>query len=123
MTYKFKKGDRFRFIRDNSDGGAKFGRKGEEFELVEIFGATRFRFSHPDWSWLVNVRAEDIELAEPEKPKAPVKATLYVSVKEIEELVTDLLEKKLGIKTKGAAVMVLSGRSEVAVEAEIKAVA
>lgn len=63
MTKTFTKGDRVRFIRDNTDGGAMFGAMGEE---VTIHSATdgngRVNIVHPDFDWHPNARADDLEL-------------------------------------------------------------
>ncbi|UWF59788.1 hypothetical protein [Brucella sp. 2716] len=121
----FKAGDRFRFVRDNTDGGAPFGKKGDEFVIHRVNGK-RVDFSHPRYSREVGAYIEDIEpvtksaSVDPEEVPAEslVKATFTLGRGEIEKVLKSHLESKLGITTGGFSIARLGGH-EVTLEAEV----
>ncbi|QWK78592.1 hypothetical protein [Ochrobactrum sp. BTU1] len=104
MSTVFNVGDRFRFIRDNSNGGARFGTIGENFEVKGVSHSPsrygdQITYHRPGVTFDVNVPVKDIELVVPAKtPQSPIKATFEFSRVEIEEAMRDYVSKKLGLR-------------------------
>lgn len=71
-VHVFSSGDRFRFIRDNSDGGAEYGQQGDEFVIHHV-SDERISFIDPKRSWKVGAYIKDIEPATGDAPVKPAK--------------------------------------------------
>lgn len=73
-VHVFSSGDRFRFIRDNSDGGAEYGQQGDEFVIHHV-SDDRISFIDPKRSWKVGAYIKDIEPTTGDAPVKPAKKT------------------------------------------------
>ena len=89
--HTFKVGDRFRFVRHNSDSGERFGREGEEFVVHDVRG-TQVTFTHPKHSFKVGAYPKDIEFLPDVEPSVSQASNLKANFSIPREILTEAAE-------------------------------
>lgn len=90
---KFRVGDRVRFIEDNPDGGAKYGKKGDVTEVLKVWRDGSVEVRDPRGiGWNPNAPESALELIGPEPATVPAAPATVPAVHAIRIDNGDLLE-------------------------------